>query len=109
MAYVPVTAYYDNTIQQAYYDNNTNELLVYDIAPVSGYVLHDNTRDFEMPDFANNPDVFIFKLGYTRGSTSVPADYDFEANPRELYAVLESEVPADQIFGGGDNNDHEVM
>lgn len=109
MAYVLVDAYYDNTIQQAYYDNNTNELLVYDIAPVGGYVLHDNTRDYEMPDFENNPDEMIFKQGYTRGSTSVPADYDFEANPRELYAVIESEVPADQIFGGSNDDDHEIM
>lgn len=108
--YVPMTAYYENTTQKSIHDTETNELLGYDIAPVAGYVLHDNTRDFEMPDFENNPDEMIFKQGYTRGSTSVPPNYDFEANPRGLYAIPESEVPADQIFGGGgNNNEHEVM
>jgi hypothetical protein len=47
-------------------------------------------------------------LGYRTSTASCPASYDFTTNPREFYAVLESSIPADQIFGGG-NNGHETM
>lgn len=79
---------------------------VYDITPVDGYVLHDKARDWEEED----PETFemVTKLGYTTGTASCAASYDFTANPREFYAVPADSVPADQIFGGVNNN-HEVM
>lgn len=78
----------------------------YYITPNAGYVLHDNTRDWS--DF--DPDTMeeVLFLGYTRGTASCAASYDFATNPREFYAVPETDVPADQIFGLP-NNEHEVM
>lgn len=83
---------------------NNGVLVAYDIRANEGYVLHDNMLDYEDAD--GN-----IVLGYKGDSRSVPKSYDFTANPREFYAVLESEVPdpENQIFGGGNNNDHEVM
>lgn len=78
----------------------------YAITAVDGYVLHDKGRDWT----EINPETGeeVLKLGYTTGTATCAANYDFTANPREFYAVLENAVPADQIFGGN-NNDHEVM
>lgn len=76
-------------------------LISYLIQANEGYVLHDNMLDSE--DMDGN-----VILGYYSSYRTVNKNYDFATNPREFYAVLESEVPADQIFGGG-NNDHEVM
>lgn len=78
----------------------------YYITPADGYVLHDNFSDWMDID----PDTMeeTFKLGYVRGTISVRANYDFTANPREFYAVPETEIPADQIFGGVSNTP-EVM
>lgn len=93
-------------------ENTTMQIRVVDgvprsywITPVPGYVLHDNGRDWTDEDPETGEE--IVKLGFTRGTATCGANYDFTANPREFYAALESEVPADQIFGG--SNDHEVM
>lgn len=75
------------------------------ITPNEGYVLHDNARDWTEIDPVTMEE--ISKLGYTTGTASCGPTYDFTENPREFYTVLASEVPADQIFGGGD--DHEAM
>lgn len=72
----------------------------YLIIPVIGYVLHDSKRDTTDA----NGDIVC---GYTTGTATVAATYDFISNPRELYAVPADSVPPDQIFGGGGN--HEVM
>ncbi len=74
-------------------------LWMYAIKAVDGYVLHDKARDWyeEVDDEGNGIGEPI--LGYTTGTATCFADYDFTANPREFYAV-----PADQIFGVG--NDH---
>lgn len=93
---------------------------IYGITPNEGYVLHNNVRDYTITD----PDTMeeTRHLGYGRGTSTVSASYDFTPvvitdeygvsftayGANELAARLESEVPADQIFGGG-NNDHEVM
>ena len=82
-------------VHQAYY-----------ISPAGDYVLHDNALDWTDIDPETGEEV-LFR-GYTGGMASCAANYNFVANPREFYAVPENEVPADQIFGGGDNN-HEVM
>lgn len=102
-----VTPIYENTIQKAYY-NDENVLRYYDIAPVEGYVIHD--KEYDAPVFDESIMDYTDEVipGYTGGSISVGYNYDFEANPREIYAVLRGTVPENQIFGG-DNNDHEVM
>lgn len=78
----------------------------YVIAPIDGYVLHDKNRDWTDIDYDTMAETII--LGFTTGTATCAASYDFTANPREFYAVLRSEVPENQIFGGGDIN-HEVM
>jgi hypothetical protein len=93
--------YFANTIQTPMYSPKTGRLLGYDIAPIEDYILRDNEGDWE--DINGN-----IKEAYYRGSIFVEATYDFISNPREIEAVLEASVPADQIFGGGGNN-HEVM
>ena len=92
----------DNTVMEKVFNNGVH--LVYRITPIAGYVLHDKGRDFTEIDPITSEEVI--RLGYTSTSTSCPANYDFEANPREFYAVLASDVPADQIFAvGGDNHE----
>lgn len=81
---------------------NNGVLIAYAIQANEGYVLHDNMLDYE-DEYGN------ITLGYYSSFRTVAKSYDFTANPREFYAVLESSVPADQIFGIGGNNDHEVM
>ena len=80
----------------------------YTITPNENYVLHDINYDEEILDEETLEPTGEVILGYRTSETIVPANYDFVVNPRELYAVLESSVPADQIYGGG-NNDHEAM
>lgn len=94
----------ENTVMQIMYiDGNPR---VYTIIPANGFVLHDNTLDWTGVDFNTYEEVFY--LGYTVGTVTCPVSYDFENNPREFYTVPADSVPADQIFGGV-NNDHEVM
>ena len=78
----------------------------YLITANDGYVLHDQKRDWTETDPDTEEEILV--RGYTRGTATCAANYDFTANPREFYAVLENTVPENQIFGGGDN-DHEVM
>ena len=100
----------NTTIRQSF---NNGVAGAYVITPISGYVLHDNTRDWTEPvevedEYGNIIEQDVSYLGYTRGSATCGPNYNFTTNPREFYAVPEDSVPADQIFGGG-NNDHEVM
>ena len=74
----------------------------YVITPIEGYVLHDKAGDYPDPVTGENT------LAFFVGSCSCAASYDFDVNPREFYAVPADSIPADQIFGGV-NNDHEVM
>ena len=73
----------------------------YAITPVVGYVLHDKKRDWTGIDPETEEEILY--LGYTTGTATCAASYDFVANPREFYAVLESEVPADQVFNVPNN------
>ena len=96
----------NTTMQKRYIDGVHKQ---YCITAVDGYVLHDNTLDLYEDGLTEDGEpVGELLLGYSRGTKTCGANYDFTANPREFYAVLESEVPADQIFGGGGGN-HEVM
>ena len=79
----------------------------YYITPIHGYVLHDKAADWEDVD-PDTGEVITVNRGYKRGMSSCGANYDFVANPREFYAVPEDSVPADNIFGGVNNN-HEAM
>ena len=67
---------------------------IYRITPIDGYVLHDSRLDYPSME-----DATITIEGFTSGQISVSANYDFNANPWNLYTRLATEVPADQIFG----------
>lgn len=109
MARVDVESRFENTTMQAYYNGN-NELRAYFITPNEGYVIHTNSYDTPVLDEETGEETGETLLGYTTGTISVGYNYNFEENPFEIYAVLRTEVPEDQIFGGGgSNNDHEVM
>lgn len=89
----------ENTTMRKGYNEN-NEHKVYEITPNSGYVLHDKNYDEEIINPETYEPTGEIKLGYRRSTASCAASYDFTANPREFYTVLESSVPADQIYGG---------
>ena len=103
-----------NTTMRKLFINGVHR--TYNITPIAGYVLHDNARDWEEMN-PENPEETIFTRGYTTGTASCAAAYDFGAvtvidgyaaiGTREFFARPETEVPENQIFGGGNN--HEVM
>lgn len=97
----------DNTTMKVRSTDNGVTILSVRITPVPGYVLHDSFSDYPGLDPETGDQIPV--LGYVRGTISIGANYDFTANPREFYAIPESDVPdpENQIFGG--NNDHEVM
>ena len=80
----------------------------YLIEPIDGYVLHDSNYDTPVLDEEGNPTDEV-EPGYRTSRASVPITYDFTANPRQFYAVPETDVPADQIFGGVTQPEPEVM
>lgn len=100
MAYVDTEPYFDNTTTKAYY-NMQNVLRAYRITPDEGYVIHAKTLDTDIYDEESREPTGKIIKGYTRATVSVGYNYNFEGNPLEIYAVLESEVPPDRIFGGG--------
>lgn len=65
----------------------------YRIDPNENYVLHDKNLDTGVinPDTLEPTGEVI--LGFYAGPRSVAKSYDFTTNPREFYAVLETEVP----------------
>lgn len=88
----------------------------YVITPVDGYVLHNSVRDWTRQDEETGEEILY--RGYSTVHSSVSASYDFTQTTiidgytaygdKEIFARPASEVPADQIFGGG-GSDHEVM
>ena len=90
--------------------------LVYVIEANEGYVLHHSSRDWTETDPLTMEETFY--RGYGRSSCSAPLNYNFDETTEiegytaygrfEIFARPESEVPENQIFGGG-NNDHETM
>lgn len=111
-----------NTIMEKGYADGIHK--IYRIKPIADYVLHDNALDEPLFD-ENTMESIGVKFGYSPSSVYVTcgANYDFTAHTvtdengntytaygnRDFFAIPESNVPADQIFGGGDNNDHETM
>jgi hypothetical protein len=95
----------NTTMQKRLFDGVHKTYL---ITPNEGYVLHDNTLDECEYDPETGELIRVVNLGYTDNTTTCGYNYDFAANSREFYAVLRTEVPENQIFGGG-NNSHENM
>lgn len=116
MPYIDIESRIPNTTMQKFV-NDSNVELFYQITPVSGYVLHNSSRDWEDENFETGETIFY--RGYSRSYSTVGINYDFDNTTeidgytaygaKEIFARPESEVPDNQIFGGGGNNDHEVM
>ena len=109
MPYIPMeTTFIPNTTTYKFI-NSSGVHTMYRITPNDGYVLHDRDLDvFENYDENGNGIGEPITLGFYAGNRTVSYDYDFVANPREFYAVLESEVPEGaEIFNI--EPEHEVM
>ena len=94
----------------------------YHIYPNENYVLHDKSLNTEIFD-ETYENVLGWKFGYSPSGVyvSCAATYDFSTHTvtdengntytaygdRDFFAIPESDVPSDQIFGV--DNDHEVM
>ena len=80
------------------------ELRSYVARGQEGYVLYNpNANNTEMdPDTMEEVPVTYYYV-----SVGIPATFNFDNFP--YVAKLRSEVDENYIFGGGDNNDHEVM
>ena len=74
-----------NTIFEALEMNG--EILSYRIRPEEGYKLHEITLDEPVFDEETMQETGKKKLGFTKAYTTAFANYDFEKNPREIYAV----------------------
>ena len=75
----------------------------YRLTANEGYVLHSPSLDVEVPD-PYTGETHIEQYYYRQATITVVqpvANWDW-------HAVLEDSVPADMIFGGGNNN-HEIM
>lgn len=109
MAYVNVTPIYENTTMQEYY-NDANVLRAFRIAPIEGYVLHSTSYDTEVYDEETMEPTGEIIPGFIPypAFIQVGYNYDFVANPKQIYAVPADTVPENQIFNNG-GNDHEVM
>lgn len=93
----------------------------YRVAPAEGYVLHDKNLDTEVMDEETMMPTGEILLGYRPYPLfcGVTPNYDFDNTKiidgqtaygsREFFARPASEVPADQIFGGGVTPPVEIM
>lgn len=91
---------------------------VYYLKAIDGYVLHDKARDWTDIDPVTMEET-EYHRGYTRAEASCWHDYDFATSQieidsgeivtaygaREFFAIPDTEVPADSIFGGGNNHE----
>lgn len=77
---------YDNTTMR----ENRNS---YDISPAEGYLLHNIVFDKYESDSKQ-----LISRGYSPSSCSVGKDYDFEANPKEIYAIKRDDVGENDVI-----------
>ena len=75
----------ENTIMQEMI-NEEGKTVSYRILPAEGYKLHAKSRDEIVVDENGNETGEVIK-GYTTGLVTAFANYDFDKNEREIYAV----------------------
>ena len=107
MARIPVEARIPNTRMEAYY-NTSNVLRSYFIYPIEGYALHNNAYDEPILDDEGNETGEVLQR-FTTAFTTVGYNYDFEANPDNIFAVPLSELDENQLCGNPNEPEHEVM
>lgn len=83
--------------------NSEGNLLFYEAIPNEGYVMYCTTQEaYEEDEYGN-----LVPVTYYYTCASLPLTYNF--SNFSWVAVLRSEVDENYIFGGGDDNNHEVM
>ena len=75
----------DNTLCEA--REKDGKVVSYRISPAEGYKLHEVTLDETIFDEETGEETGEIKLGYTTAYITAGANYDFEKNEREIYAV----------------------
>lgn len=108
MPFIETKARYENTTMREI-QNKEGNLIGYDIAPIDGYVLHNIAFD----EYEYDPEVEVASIeesensetkgelisrGYSPSSCSVEADYDFEANPSEIYAKKRDDIEENEVI-----------
>lgn len=101
------------------YINTEGDFVAYRIKPIEGYLLHDKNLDFPEVNWEEQMETGVILEGYSAAERSCGVNYDFENTTtidgytayggREFFARPESEVPSNQIFGGGNEPEHEIM
>lgn len=89
------------TVERKYADGVQT---AYRLTANSGYVMYDTTEnatEFDPDTGEEIPVIYYYR------QVTYPVRYS--PNTWTYVAVLESSVDENYIFGGGDNNDHEVM
>ena len=75
----------ENTVCEA--RETDGKVLSYRIRPSGGYKLHEVTLDAKVIDEETGIETGEVKKGFTTSYITAGADYDFEKNEREIYAV----------------------
>lgn len=86
--YKKIESKLDNAIFEARTDLN-GEIMSYRIAPAEGYKLHEITLDEPVVDEKTGIETGEITKGYTKAFVTAGMNYDFEKNPREIYAERE--------------------
>lgn len=90
-------------------------LSAYQVIPNEGYVMYDSTANDTEPVLDENGDFMFDENGemivqptrYYCRLAGIPLR--LPNKPYDYVAVLETEVPADHIYGAGNDKEHEVM
>ena len=85
--YKPIESKIENTIFEA--REIDGKITSYIIRPQEGYKLHEITLDEPIINEETHEETGEKKLGFTKAYVTAGANYDFEKNPREIYAVKE--------------------
>lgn len=67
--------------------NKDGKVISYRISPKKGYKLHEITLDEMIVDEETLEETGEIKRGYTTSYITAGCKYDFELNPREIYAT----------------------
>lgn len=62
-------------------------IVYYKVRPEDGYKLHEKGLDMPIIDDETGKETGKIQCGYTTAFTTVGANYDWETNPRQIYAV----------------------
>ena len=92
-----VPSFVENAQMQLKVDELGN-LIAYRITPNEGYVLHDSSRDWHDVDPITGVELEELILGYTTGTATCAATYDFDKNERCFCTERIEDIPAEHIF-----------